>query len=160
MSISTPTEPPFTVTSVPLVRLEDRAAFRRDGLERVAAFLREHLDQYGDPIDEIRAALLRAVGDGPHDGGSVTIAEIDGEVVGAVVTNDTHMTGYVPENLLVYVATHGGYRGRGIGKAILRAAIDACEGSIALHVEPDNPAVGLYRSLGFTNKYLEMRKEA
>lgn len=155
-----PTEAAATVRSVVLARSEDREAFRRDELERVAAFLREHLEQYGDPIEEIRAALLRATGEGPHDGGTVTIAEIDGEIVGAVVTNDTHMTGYVPENLLVYVATHAGYRGRGIGKAILRAAIAACEGSIALHVEPDNPAVGLYRALGFTNKYLEMRNEA
>ncbi|HAB28956.1 MAG TPA: GNAT family N-acetyltransferase, partial [Xanthomarina gelatinilytica] len=31
------------------------------------------------------------------------------------------------------------------------------EGDVALHVEPNNPAIKLYESLGFTNKYLEMR---
>ena len=148
-----------TIRSVPLRTPEQRAAFRHDDLERVASFLHTHLDQYGDPLEHVRAAIMRAVGEGEHDGGTVTVAEIDGDVVGAVVTNDTHLTGYVPENLLVYVATHAGYRGRGIGKALMRRAVDACGGSIALHVEPDNPAVALYRSLGFTNKYLEMRLE-
>ena len=148
-----------SVTSVLLSTPGDRATFRRERLEPVARFLHDHLDRYGDPIDQIRAALMRAAGDGPHDGGTVTIAEQDGEIVGAVVTNDTHMTGYVPENLLVYVATHRDRRGQGIGKALMSTAIDACQGSIALHVEPDNPAVGLYEALGFTNKYLEMRLE-
>jgi ribosomal protein S18 acetylase RimI-like enzyme len=35
--------------------------------------------------------------------------------------------------------------------------IEATEGDIALHVEPDNPARQLYEKYGFTNKYLEMR---
>lgn len=159
MTTATTQPTPAHVHTVPLRTESERAAFRRDELERVAAFLHRHLDQYGDPIDDIRAAIVRAVGEGAHDGGTVTMAEVDGELVGVVVTNDTHLEGYVPENLLVYVATHGDYRGRGIGKALMRCAVDACRGSIALHVEPDNPAVGLYRSLGFTNKYLEMRLE-
>ena len=40
---------------------------------------------------------------------------------------------------------------------LMNAAIERAEGSIALHVEPDNPARKLYEKLGFTNKYLEMR---
>ncbi|HSG66719.1 MAG TPA: GNAT family N-acetyltransferase [Gammaproteobacteria bacterium] len=154
---TTPTRTPATVTSVPLSTPDERADFVRDRLEPIARFLHDHLDRFGDPIDQIRAALSRAGGTGEHDGGTVTVAELDGEIVGVVVTLDTHMGGYVPENLLVYIATHRERRGMGIGKALMRTAIDACEGGIALHVEPDNPAVGLYRSLGFTSKYLEMR---
>jgi GNAT superfamily N-acetyltransferase len=152
---STPSS--LVLTSYDFVRSEQRSDFRRDRLESVASFLQAHLGPYGDPIEQIRAALVRAAGDGPHDGGTVTLAESDEEIVGAVVTNATHMAGYTPENLLVYIATHSGHRGQGIGRALLERTIEACSGSIALHVEPENPAVYLYRSLGFTQKYLEMR---
>jgi ribosomal protein S18 acetylase RimI-like enzyme len=39
----------------------------------------------------------------------------------------------------------------------MKKAIESAKGNIALHVEPDNPAAHLYRKLGFTSKYLEMR---
>ena len=67
------------------------------------------------------------------------------------------MDGYIPENILVYIATDANQRGKGIGKALMQHAIDNAQGNIALHVEPDNPAIKLYEKLGFTNKYLEMR---
>ena len=67
------------------------------------------------------------------------------------------MDGYIPENILVYIATHHDYRGKGLGKQLMQIAIKTVEGAIALHVEPDNPAKFLYEKLGFTNKYLEMR---
>ncbi len=149
--------PTHALVRVPLATASERAAFRERHLDRVARFLHDHLGRYGDPLEHVRAALLRASGDGPSDGGSVTLAEIDGELVGAVVTNATHMSGYTPEHLLVYVATHADHRGQGIGRALLQHAVEELPGSVALHVEPDNPAVGLYRALGFTNKYLEMR---
>ena len=147
----------FALTNHRFDTAEERDVFRRDRLEPVARFLYEHLDRFGDPIEQIRRCLHRASGEGGADGGTVTVAEDDGEIVGVVVTNDTHMAGYVPENLLVYVATHRDRRGQGIGAAVMRRAIDGCEGGIALHVEPDNPAVKLYEKLGFTSKYLEMR---
>lgn len=150
---------PLTLTSYAFVSADERAEFRRDRLDEVASFLHAHLGRYGDPLEDIRACLVRASGDAPHQGGTVTLARIDDELVGAVVTNHTHMHGYTPENLLVYIATHEGHRGRGIGKALMERAAEAVDGAIALHVEPDNPAVGLYRKLGFTNKYLEMRLE-
>ncbi|MCB0741696.1 MAG: GNAT family N-acetyltransferase, partial [Chitinophagaceae bacterium] len=65
--------------------------------------------------------------------------------------------GYIPENILVYIAVHKSYRGKGLGKELMKKTMDRAKGSIALHVEPDNPAKFLYEKLGFTNKYLEMR---
>lgn len=150
---------PLALTSYAFVSDRERAAFRRDRLDEVAHFLHAHLGRYGDSLDHIRSALERAGGDAPQQGGTVTIAEIGDEMVGAVVTLLTHMRGYIPENLLVYVATHEDHRGRGIGKALMERAAETVDGSIALHVEPDNPAIGLYRKLGFTQKYLEMRME-
>lgn len=148
---------PFTLTSYTFASEGERESFRRDRLDAVASFLHAHLDAYGDPREHICACLERASGSRPTDGGTVTLAERDGDIVGAVVTNDTHMSGYTPENLLVYVATHADHRGLGIGRALMEGAADAVDGSIALHVEHDNPAAALYRKLGYTNKYLEMR---
>lgn len=79
------------------------------------------------------------------------------EMVGAVIINFTGMQGFIPENILVYIATHNGYRGQGIGRQLMEMAIAHTDGNIALHVEADNPAKKLYQKLGFTNKYLEMR---
>ena len=39
----------------------------------------------------------------------------------------------------------------------MQKTIDVSEGSIALHVEPDNPARFLYEKVGFSSKYIEMR---
>jgi GNAT superfamily N-acetyltransferase len=120
---------------------------------RVAEFLFTHLDEYGDALGDIQACLAYA-----HErGGSVTYAEENGELLGAVVTNRTGMGGFIPENILVYIAVHGSARGRGLGKQLMETALANLQGSVALHVEPHNPARKLYERLGFTSKYLEMR---
>ncbi len=67
------------------------------------------------------------------------------------------MKGYIPENILVYIATDKNQRGRGLGKQLIDAVIEQTQGDIALHVEKDNPAKFLYEKVGFINPYLEMR---
>ncbi|HKL40711.1 MAG TPA: GNAT family N-acetyltransferase, partial [Cryomorphaceae bacterium] len=81
------------------------------------------------------------------------------QLVGAVVINQTGMSGYIPENILVYIAVDSKTRGMGVGKKLMQKAMSIAKGGIALHVEPNNPAKFLYEKLGFTNKYLEMRYE-
>ena len=92
-------------------------------------------------------------------GGDILLAVDDDRIIGAVVLNKTGMSGYIPENILVYIAVDNQYRGAGIGKKLMQQAIASVEGNIALHCEPDNPALHLYEKLGFKNKYLEMRLE-
>lgn len=125
--------------------------------EEIASFLHEHLDQYGDEKADILKAIDYALDRGVRPGGFIVVARDDNRVIGAVVMNKTGMGGYIPENILVYIAMHADYRGKGIGKELMQKAIETAEGAIALHVEPDNPARKLYEKLGFTNKYLEMR---
>lgn len=120
-------------------------------------FLFQHLDQYGDPKEDIAKAMRYSLGADGKPGGFVLAAKDGNEVTGAVVVNETGMNGYIPDNILVYIATHNQHRGKGVGKQLMRKAIEVAEGDIALHVEPDNPAKILYEQLGFTNKYLEMR---
>lgn len=125
--------------------------------DKIVDFLRLHLEEYGDDESDIRKAIAYAMKDIPSPGGFV-LTNTDGEqIVGAVVVNETGMGGYIPENILVYIAIHNAYRGKGIGKKMMQLALQSCKGDVALHVEPDNPARFLYEKLGFENKYLEMR---
>lgn len=124
---------------------------------QILHFLFEHLDQFGDAKQDIQKAIDYALKRNNRPGGLILTANDDQTIVGAVVLNETGMEGYIPENILVYIATHNQYRGKGIGKKLMQLAIEQSEGNIALHVEPDNPAKKLYEKLGFTNKYLEMR---
>ena len=126
-------------------------------LEDVANFLYKHLDEYGDKKNDIMKSLVYALGENNKPGGFIVLALHENEIVGAVVINNTEMSGYIPEHILVYIAVNGDYRGEGIGKKLMKKTIENCEGDIALHVEKDNPARFLYEKMGFTNPYLEMR---
>jgi len=124
----------------------------------IAAFLHQALEQYGDPLEHIEACMAYALSADAGRGGAVfTATDTNGKLVGATIVNHTNMGGYIPEHILVYIAVDAAARGQGVGKQLMQAAIDFVPGSIALHVEADNPAVKLYEALGFTNKYLEMR---
>lgn len=125
--------------------------------DEVRDFLFTHLEQYGDEKNAIAKAMEYSLGKDGRPGGFILSSKDGEEITGAVVVNKTGMSGYIPENILVYIATHNQYRGKGIGKGLMKKALHVAEGDVALHVEPDNPAKGLYEHLGFTNKYLEMR---
>lgn len=125
--------------------------------EDIADFLYEHLDRYGDRKEHILACIGYAYGDEQGQDGFVLIAHEKGEIAGVVIINDTGMGGYIPEHMLVYIAVHKEYRGRGLGSRLMERVIEKTGGDIALHVEKDNPAKHLYEKYGFTNKYLEMR---
>ncbi len=123
----------------------------------IADFLFTHLDQYGDKKEDILKCLDYALSSFGHQGGFVVLGREKGNIKGAVVVNQTGMSGYIPENILVYIAVHSDQRGKGVGKELMKKAIQMAKGDVALHVEADNPAKFLYEKLGFTNKYLEMR---
>lgn len=128
--------------------------------DQLADFLHEHLDRFRDPREQIMECLNYALGITAHRSGFVLVASEDSEsggILGILVMCRTGMSGYVPENLLVYIAVDARTRGRGIGKKLMEKAIKNADGDVALHVEPDNPARRLYERIGFTNKYLEMR---
>ena len=127
--------------------------------QEIVQFLFQHLEQYGDPECDIADAVNYSLGYQSKPGGIIVTAtdQDNQKLVGAVVVNKTGMGGYIPENILVYIATDKNVRGQGIGKLLMQNAIDSSDGDIALHCEPENPAMHLYKKLGFTSKYLEMR---
>ncbi len=92
------------------------------------------------------------------------VIEAGGKRVGRLVTDDSQAEQF----LLMDIALLPEYRGRGIGSAImtdLLAAAAKAHKTIVLHVEPNNPALGLYTRLGFVvtgqaGFYMEMRWQA
>ncbi len=138
-----------------IISAVDEATFTQK--KEIADFLSVHLDNYGDPFDHIMKCLDYALDKAVDKGGFIVSGRENGKIVGAVVMNKTGMSGYIPEYILVYIAVDASQRGKGVGKKLMKTAIENANGDIALHVEPDNPARKLYENLGFTNKYLEMR---
>jgi ribosomal protein S18 acetylase RimI-like enzyme len=122
----------------------------------ITDFLHEHLGKYGDDKSDILRAI-EYVFNPKKPGGNIILRVEEGLIIGAVVLNETGMVSYIPENILVYIAVHSEHQGKGIGKELMQNAIKLTKGDIALHVEPDNPAIFLYEKVGFNNKYLEMR---
>jgi len=122
---------------------------------KITNFLTNHMQQYSDSVESVMLCL-DYVSD-PSRGGEIYLSEHNSNIVGAVVTNYTHMKGYIPANLLVYVATHNQYRRKGIAKKLMQMALQNCKNGATLHVEMNNPAKILYEKLGFVQKYVEMR---
>lgn len=120
-------------------------------------FLHTHLDEFRDDKASIEKAINYAIGESSVVGGFVLLGYEKNDIIGAVVVNRTGMDGYIPANILVYIAVDSSYRGKGIGKQLMQKTIDMAKGSIKLHVEHNNPARFLYEKFGFTNKYLEYR---
>jgi GNAT superfamily N-acetyltransferase len=120
-------------------------------------FLYEHLDEYGDTKEAIGLAIDYAHITNPMAGGFVLQLSEGDEITGAVVMNKTGMRSYIPENILVYIAVHRNYRGKGLGKKMMNKIMQLTKGDIALHVEKDNPAKLLYEKVGFESPYIEMR---
>ena len=125
--------------------------------KEIVDFLFDNLEQYGDAKKDIQKAIEYSIKEFTSFGGFTMLIEDNNEIVGAVIINETGMGGYIPENILVYIATHKNHRGEGLGKILMKKAIEYTKGDIALHVEAENPAKHLYEKFGFTNPYLEMR---
>ncbi len=120
-------------------------------------FLHSNLGQYGDPREDIDKCITYAFSKAEGKGGFLLAGFDNEKLVSALVMNHTGKSGYIPENILVYVATRSDIRGKGYGRKIIEKAVDAAGTDVALHVEYDNPAKRLYERIGFESKYAEMR---
>ena len=125
--------------------------------EALGEFLHESLKPYEDPLPGVLDGVDYALTDDPCRGGFALLAHVDRRLYGALVMLKTGMKGYVPENILLFVAVDPAARGQGIGGRLVRRGVKECEGDVKLHVEHDNPARHLYERCGFSSKYLEMR---
>lgn len=94
----------------------------------------------------------------PSFGGFVLAARKEGQLVGVIVANRTGMEGYNPKHIFVFVALDKALeQEEALVKCLLQKALLYADGDVAMHVEPDHPALQLYQKLGFQAQYLELR---
>ncbi|MFA6619377.1 MAG: GNAT family N-acetyltransferase [Candidatus Neomarinimicrobiota bacterium] len=125
--------------------------------DQFAEKLHEMLIPFEDSVKEIMDGIEYALDKSGNRGGFILAAMENGSIAGALVMLKTNMSGYVPENLLLYVAVEKNMRGKGIGTKLIEKALSLCHGGVKLHVEYDNPAKKLYERVGFVSKYADMR---
>lgn len=125
--------------------------------DEFAAKLHEMLIPFEDGVDDIRKGIDYAMDCSGGRGGFILAALDETGIAGALVMLRTNMSGYVPGNLLLYVAVDENRRGKGIGTSLIEKALELSRGDVKLHVEYDNPAKKLYERIGFVSKYADMR---
>ncbi len=94
-------------------------------------FLYVNLGRFGDTKEEIARSIDYAFSTEPGKGGFILLGldDDDGDndgcgLVTALVMNKTGMSGYIPENVLVYVATKADARGKGYGTKTIQKGFD------------------------------------
>lgn len=108
--------------------------------------------------DSIRESVEYAMKLKPSFGGFVLIASHKQQIVGAIVANRTGMEAYNPKNIFVFVTISKKLKDQGpLVKELIDKAVRYADGDIAMHVKSDNPALTLYREMGFKAQYLELR---
>ncbi len=139
--------------------IKEENEFKKTTREQCISFLHTHLDRFRDNTQDISKCMDYAMQKDCGKGGFVLVAYSENELAGILVMINTGMSGFIPENILVYIAVDSKFRGKGIGGKIIEKAISMTKGNIKLHVEYDNPAKNLYERVGFKTKYAEMRFE-
>jgi len=119
--------------------------------------LHKSLGEYGDTKEAINKCIDYAFSADKSAGGFLMTGHYENELAGTLIMNNTGMSDYIPENILVYVAVAEDFRGKGLGTQIVEESLNHVKGDVKLHVEYENPAKRLYERMGFESKYLEMR---
>jgi len=112
---------------------------------------------YNDTLKDTLAGITDALENRPAPGGFIVCAMEGHMLLGALVMLNTGMSGYIPPNLLLFIAVDPEKRGQGIGTNLLSKSLENTHGPVKLHVEADNPARRLYERAGFRTAYLDMR---
>lgn len=107
---------------------------------------------------DITSSIEYAMKERPSFGGFILTAEREKEIVAAMIVNKTGMTGYGPENILVYFgADESADNHDEVSRDMLQKTIKMTNEDIAFLVTPDNPWKSIFRRLGFEAQLLEMK---
>lgn len=130
---------------------------RTDTVDRIVAVTHDWMRPFNDNTEDTRKGILDALEGRPAPGGFIVTATIEQQLAGICVMLRTGMSGYIPPNLLLFLAVDPERRRAGIGTKLMSEALSYTDGPVKLHVESNNPAVRLYERCGFTSAYLDMR---
>ena len=125
-------------------------------VQDIIDFLLKNMIPYGDDQDTYHSAISHALAL-HQSGGFLIITQLGSELTGVLVCVRTNTSGFIPENIAVYICSHKEYREKGIAKKMVELALETCKGPMKLHADFENPAIRLYENLGFTQNYIEMR---
>jgi len=107
---------------------------------------------------DITSSIEYAMKERPSFGGFILTAEREEQIVAAMIINKTGMTGYGPENILVYFgADESTENHQDVSRELLQKTIKMTHEDIAFLVTPDNPWKAIFRRLGFESKLMEMK---
>ena len=124
----------------------------------IVNFLFKNLDDESQNTkDHLLKSIDYALSKFPHQGGFLVLAKEGFKILGAVVVNKTNMEGYIPENVLVYIAVTDEGNELGLGKQLIQKAIEYTKGGIALHLRPNSPWQPAFEEMGFKFAYQEYR---
>ncbi len=125
--------------------------------EQLARFFHEVMRPYHDELPDVERALDYAFLPGAGQGGFALLAARGEQLIGALLTLKTGMSGFQPPYILLFVGVESSMRNRGVGTGLVRRALALCGGNMKLHVQYDNPARRMYEREGFYSKQAEMR---
>ena len=115
-----------------------------------------HLQNQEVIAENIGKAIDHAVGGLVNNGGLVVIARHEEELVGVLVLCKTGMEGFMPENIIFYLAIHLNQRNKLIGSELIEYAKRFSSGRIAVRVTGGLGVEGYFEKLGCEEKVIEL----
>jgi len=126
--------------------------------ERLINFLCQNHKRGFDVSCDCNLAVEYALKEIPSFGGFVLIAELEANIVAALIVNRSGIQGNNSQNNLVYFEVKEGFHK--IGRNLLDKAIKLSNSDISIHLEPDNPMMDLFVKMGFQPAHVVMRFDA
>ncbi len=126
-------------------------------LTDIIEFIQQQMGAYSESKNTIGYAIGYALSAVRPGKGFIFLCVSQKRIIGVSVCVQTETHGFIPKNILLYLCVHSGFRGKGLGKGLLRDTLAAAGGDLKAHVQSGNPAGGFFEKMGFEKKFLEYR---
>lgn len=126
--------------------------------QQIVDFLYENLDEHQDNKMNISKAIDHAVGGMVNNGGFVVTAKDAGDIIGAAVLCKTGMEGFMPQNVLTYLAVRNDFRRQEIGTKLMKKVLMFARGEISVQLKAydQKQTVEFFKKFGFNEKALQL----